>query len=325
MALRSPHATWVPLGPQTQPRMRAHDVVCLHTMAGTFAGTRATFLANGYGGTESHYGVAGSGYAEQWQDRAFTADANLDGNPRVLSIETADMGESFPRGPWSNPPWTQEQLVTLSKIVAWECSPAAHADCPPSWRCHREGIPLVRMTNSNQRGVGYHRLGCDGNFPKTGLHAGRTQRGGGEKWSKALGKLCPGDARIDQVDLVIEMARKITNPTAPAAPAAVLDIPEDDMRGDIEGFYRYLIGREGSTEDVDAWAVSSAVEGLTRKQVVGRFLDSRAEAATVVAAFRQFLKHDPNPSQVDAWLVGNPTVRQVRDGIANSPAAKGAV
>lgn len=228
MAKRNPHATWSPLGPQTQPRMKAHDVVCLHTMAGTFAGTKSLFLKNGYGGTESHYGVAGSGHAEQWQDRAFTADANLNGNSRVISIETADMGEGFPKGAWSDPPWTTAQIEKLAQIVAWECSVAAHADCPKTWRCYREGIPLVRMNNSNERGVGYHRLGVDGNFPASGILAGRLQRGGGEKWSEARGKVCPGDNRIRQIDEVISLARKITNPTNPAKPEAPAPIVQED-------------------------------------------------------------------------------------------------
>lgn len=218
MAQRNPHATWSPLGVQTQPKMTAHDVICLHTMAGTFAGTKAMFLQNGYGGTESTYGISGSGHAEQWQDRAYTADANLDGNPRVISIETADMGEMFPKGAWSNPPWTQAQLEAIALIVAWECSPAAHRECPSTWACHRVGIPLVLMTRSDQRGVGYHRLGVDGNFPSSGLFAGRKQRGGGEKWSNAAGKACPGDARIAQMPLVIEMAKKISTPK-PVLPA----------------------------------------------------------------------------------------------------------
>lgn len=112
-------------------------------------------------------------------------------------------------------------------------------------------------------------------------------------------------------------------PSIPGAPAPIIPVPEEDaVRGDIESFYRYLIGREGSTKDVDAWAVSSAVEGLTRKQLVNRFLDSRAEVATVVNAFNQFLGHAPNQSQIDSWLSSRPTVRQVRDGIANSPEAK---
>ncbi|WP_168945765.1 N-acetylmuramoyl-L-alanine amidase [Cellulosimicrobium aquatile] len=218
--------------------MRGHDVVCLHTMAGSFAGTKAMFLRDGYGGTESHYGVAGSGYAEQWQDRAHTADANLDGRWRVISIETADMGETFPPGAWSDPPWTPAQFETLARIVAWECSPAAHADCPPSWTCHRVGIPLQLMTNSSQRGVGYHRLGVDGAFPTTGLEAGRLQRGGGERWSDQRGKACPGRNRIHRMPALVERARQITT-----GQGGFLMALTDQQQQDI---YDALFGRSGT-------------------------------------------------------------------------------
>jgi hypothetical protein len=55
-------ATMQPLSTrQTQPEMRAHDFFCFHTMVGSLAGTRAMFLANGYGGTESTSGPAAAG------------------------------------------------------------------------------------------------------------------------------------------------------------------------------------------------------------------------------------------------------------------------
>ena len=63
MTVRLAGSTWNPLGRQTQPRMRAHDIWCLHTMAGSFAGTDSMFHAGGYTGLESHTGVRADGYA----------------------------------------------------------------------------------------------------------------------------------------------------------------------------------------------------------------------------------------------------------------------
>ena len=96
MAVTYPGAEFRPLGPQTQDRMSAHDIVCLHTMAGSLAGTAATFEVSGLSGSESHFGVGARGEVVQWQDLEFRADANLEGNHGLISIETADKGAPFP-------------------------------------------------------------------------------------------------------------------------------------------------------------------------------------------------------------------------------------
>lgn len=198
-----PYATWDPLGPQTAHRMDAHDIVVLHTMAGPFNVVHDMFHANGYRGTESHFGVRGDGYAEQWQDLDYRADANNEGNRRCISIETADMGPwvpgskaSFPK--WSTPDvpaWTEAQLDKIVALVGW---------C-----CDRYDIPkeLIPDSKPGRRGIGYHRQGIPGNFPPP-------YRGwvpGGELWTVlpgGRGKPCPGDRRIRQlIEIVIPRVR----------------------------------------------------------------------------------------------------------------------
>jgi hypothetical protein len=188
MAIVYPGAEWDPLSTtQTQSRMSRHDIVCLHTMAGTFAGTDAMFHRDGYGGTESHFGLSGSGRLKQWQDLAHTADANNEGNHRVISIETADMGEGFPA--WSGsdvPAWTQAQLDEIVKLVRWLC---VRFEIPPT---------LVASSASGERGIAYHRQGIPGNFGPP--YRGKT--GPGELWTalpRGYGKPCPGDRRIRQL------------------------------------------------------------------------------------------------------------------------------
>jgi hypothetical protein len=203
MASRYPRAVWSPLGPQTQGRMTAHDILCLHTMVGSLSSTNNYFRQGGFSGTESHYGVgdATDPRVLQWQDRAYRADANLDGNDRVISVETADTRGEFKAWSGSNvPAWTAWQLRVLAELVAWECSVAAHAACPASWACHRSGIPLVLIpdTKPGRRGVGYHRQGVD-----------PWRVSGGEKWSSSRGKVCPGDRRVAQVPAVIAAAKRI--------------------------------------------------------------------------------------------------------------------
>lgn len=187
MPARYLRAEWRPLGEQTQPRMSAHDLIVLHTMAGTLAGTDEFFRDRGYGGTESHFGVGADGVVLQWQDLEHTADANGDGNRRCISIETADRGAGFPT--WSGsdvPAWTDRQLAALAELLAW--------------LANRYRIPLQLVADSRpgRRGVAYHRLGID-----------PWRVAGGEKWSTAAGKVCPGDRRIAQIPDLIDEARRI--------------------------------------------------------------------------------------------------------------------
>lgn len=194
--LRYPRATWDPLATdQTEDRMKAHDIACLHTMVGTLAGTSAMFHQNGYGGTESHFGLGGSGDVLQWQDCDHEADANFNGNYRVISMETADHGPEF--SPWvdSNvPPWTAVQVDEIVRWLVWVTAAETHAGCPTTWTCHREGIPreLVQDSRPGLRGVAYHRQGID-----------PWRVSGGEVWSASTGKVCPGNARIDQLVRVV--------------------------------------------------------------------------------------------------------------------------
>lgn len=191
-------ARWVPLSTtQTENKMVGHDVICLHTMVGYLLSVDRIWRADGYTGLESHFGVGGKwgpdaggfdGVVFQWQDLHYQADANLDGNPYVISIETADNGFEPIQ------PWTPKQIDAIVELCNWLCSVEAHLACPPTWLCHTVGIPKVLIPNTirSNRGIGYHRQGIVGNYPDHLVV-------GGVRWSKATGKTCPTDARIEQI------------------------------------------------------------------------------------------------------------------------------
>jgi hypothetical protein len=180
----------------TQSKMSRYDAVVLHTMVGNLSSTDSMFHSGGYSGTESHFGVGGiwggdadkdyDGEVFQWVDTDYRADANLEGNPRIISIETAD---NAPRLAKDIKPWTNRQIEAIVGIVAWAC------------RTH--DIPAVLMTDSKpgSRGIGYHRLGCT-HSDGAGSHPG-FRVSGGEVWSNAVGKECPGTARIEQIKTII--------------------------------------------------------------------------------------------------------------------------
>ena len=184
---RYPLARYSPLGTQTQPKMSAHDIICFHTMVGTLDGTGAMFKKSGYTGTESHFGTGPDGTVIQWQDTIYTADANLDGNWHVISIENADWGAPFPS--WDDsgkhgdqvPAFTDHQVETLITLGTWLCK---EHNIPPA---------LIPDTKRGRRGLAYHAQGVPGN----GLVSG------GEVWSSAYGKVCPGAKRIAQIKSII--------------------------------------------------------------------------------------------------------------------------
>lgn len=187
MAVTFPAGKLRLLGKQTQPKMSSHDIICLHTMVGYLASTDSMFRSSGFSGVESHFGVGGAwgsdvaqnldGVVYQWQDPTFTADANLNGNHRVISIETAD---NAPKSASDIKPWTPKQLDSIVELVAW--------------LCHTYDIPvaLIADTKPGRRGIAYHRQGID-----------PWRVSGGELWSNSRGKECPGDVRIAQIKNVI--------------------------------------------------------------------------------------------------------------------------
>lgn len=202
---------------QGQSRMTRHDIICLHTMVGSLTSTDAFFRRGGWSGTESHFGVGGiwgsdagkglDGEIYQWQDTEYVAHANLDGNHRVLSIETAD---NAPQLPSQIKPWTTAQLDAIVRIIAWACK--------------EYEIPAVLIpdTKPGRRGIGYHRQGCEhsrgiGKVPGFLVS-------GGERWSTSRGKECPGQARIAQIPGIIARVKAALAPK-PVAPS----VQEDDM------------------------------------------------------------------------------------------------
>lgn len=186
-----PGAAWKPIGAPTN-RMAKHDIVCIHTMVGTLAGTDAMFRRNAPTGTNSHFGTGPNGEIWQWVDTAFRSAANLYGNGRVISIENADFGRGFPS--WNTndgaqvPAFTPKQIEANAQILAW------------ANRVHGIPLELVPDSKPGRRGVAYHRQGVPGYMIA-----------GGEQWSNSRGKVCPGNKRIAQIPQIIDRARQIVS------------------------------------------------------------------------------------------------------------------
>jgi hypothetical protein len=170
-------AAWRPFDNKGTTLLR-RDIVCVHTMVGSLTGSFN--WANRPGNPYWHFGIAGTGEAWQCHDLRYRSAANLEGNPYVIPIETADMGHPF--GPWSGncgdvPAWTGAQVDKLVELIAWLC---VRYDIPPT---------IIPDTKAGRRGLAYHRQGVP-NSPEW--------EAGNLKWSSSVGKCCPDWRRIEQ-------------------------------------------------------------------------------------------------------------------------------
>lgn len=193
--MRYPPAIWKPVTrydvgganhvPMTSPRRLVY-----HTAV---SGSDSLFgLFNTPGNPVAHFYIREDGTVEQYVDTNVRASAVLDGNPDCITVES-----------WDNAgirDWTAAQVESCAQLAAW-CN-------------EKHGIPLTRLPSSKPgtTGVGWHRLGIDGNFPQPPgrLLGGRVP--GGEEWSTSVGKECPGDPKIHGVvDKILPRAIEIAN------------------------------------------------------------------------------------------------------------------
>ncbi|WP_419704997.1 N-acetylmuramoyl-L-alanine amidase [Promicromonospora sp. NFX87] len=206
-----PFATYRPIA-WAEARDDATNPTCviLHLTASE-ATSQHGYFSNPANKACSNTHVARSGHIEQYirGDRLSAADSY--GSSRAFSIET--------QGADANGRWTPEQCESIARIIAW-----AH---------QTYGIPLRLMTSSatGEHGIGWHRLGVNGNFPSMpNILAGRMQRGGGEVWSSAFGKVCPGDNRIKQIPAILDRAIAIVAGADTNPGGFMPDLTEKDQR-----------------------------------------------------------------------------------------------
>jgi len=194
-------------------------IINLHTMVGTLAGTESYFTPSGR--PYSHFGTSGGGEVRQWQNLAYRAASDLDGNSISISVENEDKSSWFP--PWSGsdvPRFTPAQAEAIAQLL--------------KWLCPRFGIPPVLLGDSLPGRVGpsYHRLG---------INPWRVQ--GGILYSSAYGKVCPGDRRIAQLaNEIMPRVRALLGQTPPP--------PKPPLQEDVD---MYLLFHPGSDQRPGGW------------------------------------------------------------------------
>lgn len=152
--------------------------IVYHSTASKTATSMFGWFNNPSAFASSQFHTANNGDVEQYMDADLIAWTHGAANGEYIGIETQGDGKT---------PWTAAQMKSNIRLGAW--------------LCRKYGIPAVEMQSSKPgtKGIGSHRLGVNGNFPKTGVLRGRLQRGGGNVWSSAYGKVCPGDSRVKQM------------------------------------------------------------------------------------------------------------------------------
>lgn len=182
MTVKLPGALWVPIRRNyTAQKRKKTDCVILH-VAVSEAKSLAGWFNNQSAGASSHFYVRRDGTIEQYLDLDYISWANGAGNSRSITVET--QGGATGK-------WTPEQVAANVKIVRFANS--------------HYGVPMVEMKDSKKtsRGVGYHLLGVPAT--RTQKLLGRSQTGG-ELWSSAVGKVCPGPERVKQVPEIVKAA-----------------------------------------------------------------------------------------------------------------------
>lgn len=161
------------------------------------------------GRPSSHFWGSKGGTLEQYVDTALRAEADLDGNDATISTEF-EGGEE---------PYTQAQIDLAIRLFDWVLT--AHGMA--------RAVATTSKTDASSRGLSWHRLGIDGNFPALpSIYAGRNQRGGGMYYSSAFGKTCPTNPRLDQLHGIIFPAvlGNVVPPIPPDPPSQRLEVDE---------------------------------------------------------------------------------------------------
>ncbi len=191
---RFPGAIWRPItADKDRQRLTVYNRMNVHIAVSEASSLYGYFNQRGI--PDSHFYVRRDGSCEQYVDTGMRAFADLEGNDATISVENQGDGTE---------PLTAAQEETNARLFAWAVK--THGIARKMATSSKTGTP--------SQGLSWHRLGCDGNFPSLpSVLAGRVQRGGGMRYSKSLGKGCPGDDPIRQVEDIFDRATELLDPT----------------------------------------------------------------------------------------------------------------
>lgn len=251
---RFPGAIWKPItANKGRKRLTVHNRVNLHVAVSEGSSLHSYFNKSGI--PDSHFYVRRDGTVEQYVDTSMRAFADLDGNDATISIETQGMGGGT---------WTPQQVESLAQIYAWAVRTHGVA----------RKIASDSKPGKSSQGLSWHRLGIDGNFPSSGILAGRLQRGGGMHYSQSRGKECPGPNRIPQIPSIFARAEEILDgakarPTTPTQEVPDMDATQAKQLSEVHAILmRKLPDGSGATTPDQIWARTLDVSRRTLAAVI---------------------------------------------------------
>lgn len=306
---RYPGATWRPVASKGRKALTEYNRVNFHVAVSEASSLWDYF--NKTSSPDSHFYVRRDGSTEQYVDTSQRAFADYEGNDATISIETQG-GVNNPNGE----PWTDAQRETLAQIYAWAV------------RTH--GIAVAQASSSKKdstsRGLSWHRLGIDGNFPPLpDIRAGRQQRGGGMRYSTSSGKACPGDAKIQSVPSIFARAQAILGGAGPT-PTPPTPTPDPSVLA-VDGFWG-----PATTRRIQSFA-GTTVDGVVSSQAQR----DRGVDRGGLPSFQWVANSSATGSDVMAWIqarvgttpdrfVGTNTIRAMQahfgttvDGVVDGP------
>jgi hypothetical protein len=241
---RMPEAIWTPKAIGSRSRRSKGRGVVYHV-----AVSEAQNLMPGPD-ADWHFYVAKDGRIYQYIDTDFQAWASRDGNASMIAVETQG-GVNDPQGER----WTAAQVASLAGIARF-----AHTS---------EGVPLQLMQSSlpSERGLGWHRLGID-----------PWRVSGGELWSGARGKVCPGDAKIAQMPEVLRLALNGAEDDMPYTKEQIVAMVREGVASASMGTSKAGIG----PADLDTFILRLTDESVAMRAAVSKL-------AEVIAAGRDDL------------------------------------
>jgi hypothetical protein len=266
---RFPGAIWKPITASKGRRaLTVHNRVNLHVAVSEGSSLHSYFNKTGI--PDSHFYVRRDGTVEQYVDTSMRAFADLEGNDATISIETQGMGKGQ---------WTPQQVESLAQLYAWAVRTHGVA----------RKIASDSKPGKSSQGLSWHRLGIDGNFPSSGILAGRLQRGGGMHYSQSRGKECPGPDRIQQVPQIFARAEEILDgakarPTTPTQEVPDMDATQAKQLSEVHAILmRKLPDGSGATTPDQIWARTLDVSRRTLAAVIAEQAVARSAEVDVNA------------------------------------------
>jgi len=289
-----PGALWQPVDVGNRAARRKGRAVVGHIAVTNSANLRPGALATR--ASDWHAFLPRAGGIIQQIDLDLQSWATLNGNGSVIAWESeGGVGDDV------NAPWSDPQVEAAAHLLAYANE--------------SEGVPLDVMPDSRptSRGQGYHRLGVD-----------PWRVSGGELWSSARGKVCPGPARIEQVPVIVSRARELRGGSAGALPVILpapavqpapaiarpphlgWALPAGHYYGNIGGPSRshggYYPTERDAVRVIQQWLIfRGCVDGVAASSwPISRWADGRWEAPTDAAMtewHRRYYPGQPYPAQ----------------------------